>query len=60
MSTHAAGSGIPLKVPFTEQQLVLLRQLVGDPRYGATVEEVCMTLFREYTAQLFGGEGRAK
>jgi hypothetical protein len=51
-------AGIPLKVPFTEQQLVLLRQLVDDGRYGATVEQVCMTIFRDYTAQLFGGRGR--
>jgi hypothetical protein len=47
----------PLAVPFTEQQLILLRQLVGDPRYGATVEEVCIALFRDYTEQLFGKEG---
>lgn len=53
-------STTPLKVPFTEQQLVLLRQLVGDPRYGATVEEVCMALFRDYTEQLFGAEGEAR
>lgn len=50
----------PLTVPFTEQQLVLLRQLVGDPRYGATVEEVCLVLFRDYTEQLFGAREDGK
>jgi hypothetical protein len=51
---------VPLRVPFTEQQLVLLRQLVGDPRYGATVEEVCIALFRDYAEQLFGTEEQAR
>jgi hypothetical protein len=53
-------AGIPLKVPFTEQQLVLLRLLVDDGRYGATVEEVCLTIFRDYASQLFGGRGQSE
>jgi hypothetical protein len=59
MIRPAPDPGIPLKVPFTEQQLVLLRQLIEDGRYGSTIEQVCMTIYRDYTAQLFGGDGRS-
>lgn len=45
-----------LKVPFTEQQLVLLEKVVEEARFGNTLEEVCLNIFREYTRVLFGME----
>jgi hypothetical protein len=45
-----------LKVPFTEQQLVLLRRLIEEGKFGSTLEEVCLSVFREYARVLFGME----
>lgn len=42
-----------LAVPFTEQQLTLLRKVVEENRYGTSMEEVCLNIYREYTRQLF-------
>jgi hypothetical protein len=47
---------IKLKVPFTEQQLTLLHKLLEEGSFGATMEEVCLNVFREYTRVLFGME----
>ena len=47
-----------LKVPFTEQQLVLLRRLLEEGKLGGTLEEVCLKVFREYARVLFGMERR--
>lgn len=42
------------KVPFTEQQLVLLQRVLEEGTFGKTIEEVCHGIFRQYTEQLFG------
>jgi hypothetical protein len=46
----------PLEVAFTQQQLVLLQQLLDEGRHGNTMEEVVRTIFRQYSEQLFGKE----
>ncbi|MCE2689114.1 MAG: hypothetical protein LW862_04615 [Rubrivivax sp.] len=45
------------KVPFTEQQLVLLQKVVEEGTFGNTIEEVCHSILRQYTEQLFGKDG---
>lgn len=47
-----------LEVPFTEQQLILLDRLRDEGRFGGSMEEICLNVFREYAEQLFGGDGR--
>jgi hypothetical protein len=46
----------PLEVAFTQQQLVLLQQVLEEGRHGSTIEEVVRTIFRQYSEQLFGKE----
>ena len=46
----------PLEVAFTEQQLVLLQQVLEDGKHGSSIEEVVRTIFRQYSEQLFGKE----
>jgi hypothetical protein len=46
-----------LKVPFTEQQLVLLQKVLEEGTFGNTIEEVCHSILRQYTDQLFGKDG---
>lgn len=36
-----------LRVRFTQQQLVFLEQIRAEGRFGHTMEEVLLTLFRE-------------
>jgi hypothetical protein len=49
----------PLEVAFTEQQLILLQQVVDAGTHGQTIEEVVRTIFRQYSEQLFGTERSA-
>ena len=53
MNTDMRDGGAQLEVPFTEQQLILLRKVVDEGRYGKTIEEVCLNVYREYARQLF-------
>jgi hypothetical protein len=46
-------------VAFTEQQLILLQQVVDAGTHGQTIEEVVRTIFRQYSEQLFGTERSA-
>lgn len=45
-----------VKVKFTEQQLVLLRPLLEEGIYGRTLEELAVTLLRDYARQMLGRE----
>lgn len=56
MSTQSKPGGLSLKVPFTEQQLTLLRKVVEEGRFGGTLEEVCLNVYRESARVLFGTE----
>jgi hypothetical protein len=47
-----------LAVPFTEQQLTLLRKVVEEGSHGASIEDACLSIYREYTRQLFVPEGQ--
>jgi hypothetical protein len=49
----------PLEVAFTEQQLVLLQQVVDAGTHGRTIEEVVRNIFRQHSEQLFGTERSA-
>jgi hypothetical protein len=45
-----------VKVRYTEQRLVLLEQLLKDGRHGRSIQEMSVTLFREYAKQTLGRE----
>ncbi len=60
MSTKDELASAEFSVPFTDQQLTLLKKVVAEGRHGKTVEEVCLEYFREYAAQYFGREGKEK
>lgn len=47
-----------LKVRFTEQQLVLLRQMIEENEQHRTMEELTLDLFRYYAQQMLGREYR--
>jgi hypothetical protein len=47
---------VKIKVPFTEQQIVLLKQLLDEKRYGSSMEELTRNLLREYARQTLGRE----
>ena len=54
MSPHSENTR--LEVAFTQQQLVLLQQVLEEGTYGNSIEEVVRTIFRQYSEQLFGKE----
>lgn len=43
-------------VRYTEQQLVLLRGLLDEGTHGRTLEELTLSLLREYARQMLGRE----
>lgn len=42
-----------LTVRFTDQQIVMLEQLVAEGRHGSTLEDVIQSLFREHVRATF-------
>ena len=47
-----------LKVQFTEQQLVLLRQMIEETGQDRPMEELTREMFRDYARQTLGREYR--
>jgi hypothetical protein len=47
-----------LKVRFTEQQLVLLRQMIEENGQHRPMEELTRDMFRDYAQQMLGREYR--
>lgn len=47
-----------LKVQFTEQQLVLLQQMIEETGQARRLEELTREMFRDYARQMLGREYR--
>jgi hypothetical protein len=45
---------IKVRVKFTEQQLVLVDQVLAEQNLGRTREEVIASMFRQYVRQTIG------
>ena len=45
-------------VRFTEQQVVLLEQLLEEGTHGSTLEELAVNLLRDYSRQTLGREAQ--
>jgi hypothetical protein len=45
-----------IKVPFTEQQMLLLKQLLDEKRHGSSIEELVRNRLRDYARQTLGRE----
>jgi metal-responsive CopG/Arc/MetJ family transcriptional regulator len=45
---------VKVRVKFTEQQLVLVDQILAERKLGQTREEVIASMFRQYVRQTIG------
>jgi hypothetical protein len=45
-----------VKVRFTEQQILLLKEIMDEGVHGKNLNEIALKLFREYARQMLGRE----
>ena len=53
-----SGAVHDVTVRFTEQQVVLLEQILEEGTHGSTLEELAVNLLRDYSRQKLGREAQ--